>query len=70
VRTLSRTMNSLVNTRPERNPKQTAVCVWARQKRRGETGRLLAMRLRELRHNLKERRSSRNIRISPTCLMN
>jgi hypothetical protein len=48
-----------MKTRPERDPLQTAQCVYSipcecGRSDIGETGRLLAVRLREHRHNLKE----------------
>jgi hypothetical protein len=50
---------SLIKTRPERGPQQTAQCAYnipckCGRKYIGETGRPLAVRLREHRHNLKE----------------
>jgi hypothetical protein len=39
-----------MKTRPERDPQQTAQCVYSI----GETGRPLALRLPQHRHNLKE----------------
>jgi predicted GIY-YIG superfamily endonuclease len=50
-----------MKTRPERDPKQTAVCTYSipcecGRSYIGETGRTLAVRLREHRHSLKEGR--------------
>jgi hypothetical protein len=51
--------SSLMKTRPERDPQQTARCVYSipcecGRSYLGETGRPLAVRLREHKHNLKE----------------
>jgi hypothetical protein len=51
--------NSGVKTRPERDPQQTARCVYSilcecGRSYIGETGRPLAVLLREHKHNLKE----------------
>jgi predicted GIY-YIG superfamily endonuclease len=51
--------SSLVRTRPKRDPQQTAHCVYSipcecGRRYIGETGRPLAVRIREHRHNLKE----------------
>jgi predicted GIY-YIG superfamily endonuclease len=63
VRTFFRTKhtlrNSLMKTRSKTDPQQTAECVYGipcecGRSYIGETGRPLAMRLREHRHNLKE----------------
>jgi hypothetical protein len=63
IRTILKTKHtlrsSLIKTRPERDPQQTAQCVYSIPCERGrsyigETGRLLAVRLREQQHNLKE----------------
>jgi predicted GIY-YIG superfamily endonuclease len=48
-----------MKTRPERDPQQTAQCIYSipcecGRSYIGETGRLLAVRLREHKHNLKE----------------
>jgi hypothetical protein len=48
-----------MKTRPERNPQQTAQCIYSIPCECGrsyidETGRPLAVRLREHRHNLEE----------------
>jgi hypothetical protein len=52
--------SSLMKTRPERDPQQTAQCIYIIPREcgrsySGETGRPLAVRLREHRHNIKER---------------
>jgi hypothetical protein len=51
--------NTLMKTRPERDPEQTAQCIYSipcecGRSYIGETGRPLAVRLREHRHSLKE----------------
>jgi predicted GIY-YIG superfamily endonuclease len=51
--------SSLTKTRPERDPLQTAQCIYSitcecDRSYIGETGRLLAVRLREHRHNLRQ----------------
>jgi hypothetical protein len=52
-------MSSLMKTRPERDPLQTAQCIYSHpyecgRSYIGETGRPLALRLREHRHNLQQ----------------
>jgi hypothetical protein len=63
IRTIFKTKHklrsSLMKTRPERDPQQTARCVYSipcecGRSYIGETGRLLAVRLHEHKHNLKE----------------
>jgi hypothetical protein len=62
---------SFLNARPERVPQQTAQCVYSSpcecgRSYIGETGRLLAVRLREYRQS--QRGSCRKIKSSPTYL--
>jgi hypothetical protein len=63
IRTMFRTQHtlrsSLMRTRPQRDPQQTAQCVYSvpcecGRSYMGETGRPLVVRLREHRRNLKE----------------
>jgi hypothetical protein len=63
--------SSLMKTRLERDPRQTAQCICSipcecGRSYIGETGRPLTVRLGEHRPNLQQ--SSRKIKISPTCL--
>jgi hypothetical protein len=75
IRTIFRTKHilrgSLKRNRAERGPQQMAKCVYSipsecGRSYTGETGRPLAVRLHQHRHNFKE--YSRKIKISPTCL--
>jgi hypothetical protein len=60
IRTVFKTKhNSLMRTRPRRDPQQTARCVYSipcvyDRSYIGQTGRTLALRIREHRHHLKE----------------
>jgi hypothetical protein len=63
--------SSLMKSRPEGDPQQTAQCVYripyeCGRSYIGETGRTLAVRLPEHRHNLKQ--GLKKIKTGPTCL--